>query len=94
MNYQNHLGIVALSLVGWPTSEPPRVSPTAEAATDRIACGGEQRGGKTPSEPTDTWMTAAGEGRRERTRESASPLGWGAPQCQGELPEAKRSRWR
>ena len=81
-------------LVGWPTGGPPRASPTAGVVTNRNACAGEQRGMRTPQEPTDTESAAAEVGRRGRMRESASPRERGAPQRRVEPLRARRSRRR
>ena len=55
-------------LEGWPTDVPPRVSPTAEVSTDRSACTGGRRGGRTTQESTGRGSTVAAGERRGRTR--------------------------
>ena len=55
-------------LEGWPTDGPPRVSPTAEVSTDRSACAGGKRGGRTTQEPTGRGSTVAAGELHGRTR--------------------------
>ena len=78
----------------WPSGEPPRVSPTAEASTDPSACAGGRPGVWSIGESTDMGSTVAAAERRGHMRENASHRGRGAHQRRVEPPGATRSRRR